>query len=320
MPRSLVIGVNGQDGSYLVENLLRRGYDVVGIGRDDESRYVVPSKSFTYERSDIADLGSFGSLVRRVAPDVVFHFAAIHGAAGFAYESVWRDMMAVNVLSLHVLLEHARLESRSLRIVYAGSSKIFPTPLVGTITEATPARATCLYSIGKIASRDLVMHYREKHGVGATNLVFFNHESVRRPASYFLPTIARSIVAAKRDRAFTTHVKTLDFRIDWSSAVELMDLSIDIAETSDVAEVVMASGTTWHGRVAVEHLFARHGLDARDHIVETLPRSDPGPEFCVGIDRLEAATGRRPQLSLLDIMDEMVDAAARGSSAKPVEG
>jgi GDPmannose 4,6-dehydratase len=315
-----VIGVNGQDGSYLAENLLRRGYDVVGVGRDDASRYLEATKGFTYERSDIADLGSFEKLVRRVAPDVAFHFAAIHGAAGFEYESVWRDMMAVNVLSLHVLLEHARVERRSLRIVYAGSSKIFPTPLVGTITEATPARATCLYSIGKIASRDLVMHYRERHGIAATNLVLFNHESVRRPASYFLPTIARSIVAAKRDRAFTTHVKTLDFRIDWSSAAELMDLSINIAETSDVAEVVMASGTTLHGRVAVEQLFARHGLDSRDHIVEALPRSDPGPKFHVGIDRLAAAAGRRPQLSLFDIMDEMVLSAARTSSAKPVEG
>lgn len=320
MPRSLVIGVNGQDGSYLAENLLRRGYDVVGIGRDDASRYVAPSERFTYERADIGDLGSFDASVRRAAPDVAFHFAAIHGASGFVYEPVWRDMMAVNTLSLHVLLEHARLRNRSLRIVYAGSAKIFPTPLAGTIDEATPARATCLYGIGKIASRDLVMHYRDKHGVAATNLIFFNHESVRRPESYFLPTIARAIVGATRDRTYKTEVKTLDFRADWSAAVELMDLAVEIAERADVAEVVMASGKTWHGRVAVEQLFARYGLNARHHVVEVLPRSDPGPEYRVGIDRLESAAGRRPRLSLFDIMGEMVDHVGKVSTATPTEG
>jgi GDPmannose 4,6-dehydratase len=319
MPRSLVIGVNGQDGSFLAENMLRRGYSVVGIGRDDSSRYVNPTRGFTYEKLDVLDLGALEGLLRRVAPDVVFHFAAVHGAAGFEYEPIWRDMMAVNVLSLHVLLEHARLRGRSMRIVYAGSAKIFPTPLSGTIDEATPARATCLYSIGKIASRELVMQYRERHGVAATNLIFFNHDSARRPPGYFLPTIAAAIAGAKEDRSFKSRVKTLDFRIDWSAAPELMDLAIDLAERSDVAEVVMASGRTWHGRVAVERLFERHGLDSRDHIVEALPRSEPGPEFRVDIARLVAAAGRRPQCQLSDIVDPMVETAARICSAKPRE-
>jgi GDPmannose 4,6-dehydratase len=319
MPRALVVGVNGQDGSYLAENLARRGYDIVGVGRDETSRYVRPARGFSYEQLDIRDLGAFEALVRRVAPEVVFHVAAVHGAAGFAYEAVWRDMMAVNVLSLHVLLEHARLRNRSLRIVYAGSAKIFPVPLRGTIDESTPARATCLYSIGKIASRDLIMQYREKHGVAATNLVFFNHESIRRPASYFLPTIARTIARARAGRRFTVEVKTLDFRIDWSAAAELMDLAIDIAEVSEYAEVVMASGTTWYGREAVDELFARYGLAARDHVVETSPRSDPGPEFRVDIDRLAAITGRRPRLGLFDIVDAMVEAESRIVTATPQE-
>jgi GDPmannose 4,6-dehydratase len=319
MRRSLVIGVNGQDGSYMAEALLRRGYTVVGVGRDDASRYLSPTKGFTYEKSDIRDLDSFEDLVRRAAPDVAFHFAAVHGAAGFEYEPVWRDMMAVNALSLHVLLEYARLRSRSLRIIYAGSAKMFPSPLVGTIDESTPAKPTCLYSIGKIASRDLVMQYRDKHGVAATNLVLFNHDSLRRPPNYFLPMIARSIVEAKHGPSFTSNVKTLDFRIDWTAAAELMDLAIDVAERSDVGEIVMASGKTWHGRDAVQQIFARYGLDARDHIVEALPPCDPGPEFRVNIDRLASATGRRPRRSVFDIVDEMVEATTSISSTSSRE-
>ncbi len=306
MPRSLVIGVNGQDGSYLAELLLRRGYEVLGCGRDEASRYVRPTKGFTYEKVDLRDLASFDALVRRVSPDFVFHFAAVHGAAGFAYEDKWRDMMTVNVLSLHVLLEYARLEARSVRVIYAGSAKIFPPPLIGAINETTPARATCLYSIGKIASRDLIFQYREQHGVAATNLVLFNHESVRRPPNYFLPTIARSIAAATINRNYRTSVKTLEFWADWSAAEEIMGLAVDIAERSEVGEVVMASGTTWHGRTATEYLFAQYGLDMRDHLVETLPRSDAGPEFQVDISRLVAAVGRPPSTSLEEIIDQMI--------------
>ncbi len=308
MPSALVICVNGQDGSYLAELLLRRNYQVVGCGRDDVSRYVRPTKGFIYQKIDLRDLESFAALVRRASPDFVFHFAAVHGAAGFVYEDKWRDMMTVNVLTLHVLLDYARLEARPVRIIYAGSAKIFPTPLIGTINEEAPARATCLYSIGKIASRDLIALYRDQHGVAATNLVLFNHESVRRPSNYFLPTIARCMASAAIDSSHRISVKTLDFWADWSAAEEIMDFAIDIAERADVPEVIMASGTTWHGRAAAEYLFAQRGLDMRDHVIETLPPSDAGPEFHVDIGRLVGIVGRLPATSLKQIVDPMISA------------
>src|SRR5262249_7836743 len=155
MQRSLVLGVNGQDGSYLAESLLRRGHHVTGIGRDPASRYTSASTRFRYVSCDLVRFEDLARLINEIEFDFAFHFAAIHGADGFRYEAVWRDMMAVNVNSLHVLLEHARLKRPGMRVIYAGSCKIFPPPLAGTIDEMTPARATCLYSIGKIAGRDL---------------------------------------------------------------------------------------------------------------------------------------------------------------------
>lgn len=311
MPKALVIGVNGQDGSYLAEHLLRRNYQVVGCGRDDVSRYVLPAKDFTYQKIDLRDLESLAALVRRAAPDSIFHFAAVHGASGFVYEDTWGDMMKVNVLALHVLLDYARREAPSVHILYAGSAKMYPPPLIGTINEETPARATCLYSIGKIASRDLIALYREQHSVAATNLVFFNHESVRRPPNYFVPTIARGIAAAEMDRTSRISVKTLDFWADWSAADEMMDFVVDIAERAYVPEVVMASGTTWHGRAATEYLFAQYGLDMRDHVVETLPPSDAGPDFHVDIGRLVGIVGRRPSTSLKEIVAPMISAFSK---------
>ncbi|QBR71730.1 hypothetical protein CU048_11090 [Beijerinckiaceae bacterium] len=310
MPRSLVIGVNGQDGSYLAEALLKRGHEVIGCGRGDASRYVKPTAAFTYEKLDLRDLESLSALLNRWEPDTAFHFAAVHGAAGFEYEALWRDMMTVNVLSLHVLLEHARLKAPVMRVLYAGSMKIYPPPLIGRIDETTPARATCLYGIGKMASRDLIFQYRAKHSVAATNLVLFNHESIRRSPAFFLPTVAKTIHSAKSDPSFRSSLKTLDFWIDWSAAEEVMDIVVDVAERCNLAEVILASGKTWYGRSAIEELFARHDLDFRAHIVEMLPRSDPGPEFHVDIGCLIKATGRRPKQQLGEMVDQMIEAIA----------
>ena len=308
MPRSLVLGVNGQDGSYLAETLLTRGHEVVGIGRAPGSTYARPEPAFRYIAADLRDTGTFARLVAEIAPDQAFHFAAIHGASGFAYEALWRDVMAVNVMALQVLLEHARVSAPNMRIVYAGSSKIFPPPLSGAIDEECSVRATCLYGIGKIAARDLMTYYRAEHGIRSTNLILFNHESPRRPPEYLLPTLARAIFAAKRDPDHRTMIRTLDFWIDWGAADEFMEIAADIAETTDEPEFALASGTTWHGREAAKHLFATHGLDSERHLIETLQPGDPGPEFRVSLDRLERAIGRRPQKDIGRIVNEMITA------------
>jgi len=305
MPKALVLGVNGQDGSVLAEALLHRGYSVVGAARDAGSRHVPPGSGFAYECLDLQDPAALDRLLERTAPDLVFHVAAVHGSAGFAYEPVWAAMAAVNTVSLHTVLEHARTRNPGLRVLYANSAKIFPGPLSGRIDEATPYQATCLYSIGKIASLELIRHYRARHGIAAGNLILFNHESRRRPATYFLPRIAEGLGRALADPTFRMEVETLDFRGDWSCAAELMDIAVDIAEKAPGEDFVMASGTTWTGRDAVEAIFARHGLDWTRHIGERQPRRDPGPAFTVSLDRLEAKVGRRPMATLPDIADRL---------------
>lgn len=315
MPKALVLGVNGQDGSYLAEALLRRGYAVTGIGRQSGSRYVLDRPGFCYEALDLRDASALAAIVRRELPYAAFHVAAVHGAAGSVYETVWRELMAVNTLALHVLLDHARDRQRDMRIVYAGSSKIFPAPLTGTIDETTPYRATCLYGISKIASLELIAYYRRQHGVRASNLILFNHDSPRRPAGFFVPTVAGVIAAAMRDSFAKAEIRTLDFRIDGSAAAELMEIAADIADMAPDCDFVLASGRTWHARDAVAQMFARRGLDYRRHIVETLAPSDPGPMFEVSLDRLVQTVGRRPSKTIIDVVDEIIVDGGRTSAA-----
>lgn len=317
MPRSLVLGVNGQDGSYLAETLLARNHDVIGVGRRAASRYLGPSPRFRYVQLDVGDSEALAALINSLELDHAFHFAVVHGASGFAFEPVWREMMNVNVLALHVLLEHARTKAPNLRIVYAGSCKIFPPPLAGTLDETTPAKATCLYGIGKIAARDLILQYARKHGVKATNLILFHHESPRRQREFLFPTIVNAIASARVNPSHQTRVRTLDFWIDWGAADEFMEIVADVAERTTETELALASGRTWYARDAVEHLFRRYGLDASRHISETDYGAASQTPFDVRLDRLEQAIGWKPRKRIDDVADwilNSVEVAERQSA------
>ncbi|MBC7982244.1 MAG: GDP-mannose 4,6-dehydratase [Candidatus Obscuribacterales bacterium] len=306
MPKALVLGVNGQDGSYLAESLLKRGYDVAGVARQSKSRYVTATDRFAYVQLDLQNADALRALLETLQPDVVFHAAAIHGAAGFCYEPVFAAMLAVNVTTVHSILEYARMQRPGLRFVYANSSKIFPSPLAGSISEQTPIAATCLYSIGKIAALDLIRHYRRQHGSAAANLILFNHESRRRPENFFVPMLVRGLAAAMANPKHLFPVKTLDFYADWSSAEELMDIAIDIAEQAPAEDFVLASAVSWHARVAAQKIFSQRGLDYSQHIQEALPRSNPGNGYQVCIDHLAARIGRRPVRDFSVIVDDLL--------------
>jgi GDPmannose 4,6-dehydratase len=321
MAGALVLGVNGQDGSYLAQALLERNGHVVGVGRQPHSRYVHDHPRFTYATADLANERQLEALIRSVAPDRIFHFAAVHGptGSGFTYEPVFADMLRVNVGALHVALEYARSRNRDARIFYAGSSKVFSSPLAVRIDEATPTKVSCLYSLGKLAARDLMRLYLRDHDVRATNLILFNHDSPRRPQDYLLPMVAQTIARAKVDPRHVLRVRTLDFWADWSAADELMEIVADLSTAPFVPELILASGKVVYARAAVAALFASHGLKAEDPIVEDQPssRSQASAGFQVRIDRLESLA-RRPSKTVFDVVNAMIGALPTARSADGV--
>ena len=321
MATALILGVNGQDGSYLADSLLARGHRVVGIGRAASAVRPWPNDKFRYVILDLTDPDAFAQVVQEVAPDVVFHVAAVHGAvaAGFTYEAVWREVMQVNVLALHVLLEHARLRAAHLRIIYAGSAKVFPTPWQGVIGPDTPMRATCLYGISKLAARDLMLHYHREHGVKSTNLVLFNHESPRRPDQFLLPTVTSALAAALDGQPAPARVRALDFLIDWSAADEIMDMVVDVAFGPPALEFIVASGRTVLGRAVVADVFAAHGLDMDQHVLVETSQREPSTPFRVDIAAFASAAGRQPQKTALMIAEEITQSRRRRGGESTVQ-
>lgn len=122
---ALVIGLNGQDGSYLAQHLHLRNWTILGIGRHSTARKEVSNYLATYRQIDIVDTTAFQRCLRELRPDAIFHTAAIYGPSGFKYEDVWLDAHSVNTISLHVTLEYARLENKNAQVVYLSSAKGF---------------------------------------------------------------------------------------------------------------------------------------------------------------------------------------------------
>ena len=307
--RALVLGVNGQDGSYLAEELLRAGYAVVGAGRQPESRYVRPAPGFAYVKTDLENTDAVQCLLRDARPDAIYHMAAVHGPAGFNYEETAASALRVNTVLVQLLLEHLRLAQKPVSLTCAGSAKQFGARLPITVDEASPRASDCLYSISKNSANDLLRYYREKHTVRAGMIYYWNHESQRRSPGYFIPDLLEALACAVRGEKRKTRLHSLDFWCDWGSAEEYMRLTRLVAEKAPDQDVIMASGRTVYGGWLAETLFSMFGkcwrnfLDCRD-----TPR-DIGvlPPWRVNNDALRAIAGAVPLVNIEEICLNMLD-------------
>lgn len=307
--RALVLGVNGQDGSYLAERLLRRGWTVVGSGVQPVSRWVAPTPHFEYRSLDLTDLSALSSLLRDARPDAIFHLAAVHGAAGFCYEDRWRDVHTVNTVSVHAILEYLRGTAPSSVLVYASSSKVFGPDFPSRVSESSLRRSTCIYTITKNAATELITYYRGRHNLLASVVWTFNHESPRRSKEFFIPRIVQILSESIRDRSFVAQIGALDFWSDWGDADEYMDIVAAVACRAPGKDLVLATGETLWAREFVNTLFQKYGLRWDDHLTERFPAQDPSGRplgWHVDLSALSAAAGVTPTRTIYDVADDIL--------------
>ncbi len=305
--RILVLGVNGQDGSYLADHLLARGYAVTGCGRQQQARYIPPGGRYTYQALDIGDLDALSDFLRDIRPSSIFHFAAVHGSAGFDYEAVWQDVQRVNTGAVQAILEYLRTADRACRLVYASSAKVFGDKMPSQICETTPRASTCLYSISKNAAHALIDYYRAHHCAKANVVYLFNHESPRRQPQYFVPRLVRILANALLGAGGRTELATLAFHCNWGSASEYMDICIDLMERGLEGDYVLAHDTTWFGRDMAAALFLRYGLAASEHVSERFSTPlAPSEPFQPSNAALERDLKRKPQQSILDVCEDIL--------------
>ncbi|CFX56035.1 putative GDP-mannose 4,6-dehydratase [Candidatus Filomicrobium marinum] len=302
--RSLVIGANGQDGSYLAEHLLRCGCRVVGLGRQAQSRFIPgTTPGYTYVPVDLSrDRETLPDLLVRSRPDRIYHFAAVHGASGFAYEEHGQDALQVNIGSVHQVLEYIRTTNPEACLLYASSVKAFNAKPAGRVHEELPRHSTCLYSITKNAATDLIGYYRHHHNVRATTLFLANHESPRRPSHYVLPRITQMLAAALSGEQPSDPLRSLNFSCDWGSSAEFVELGTRLLEVSPNQDYVMATGRTWTGFELVRELFSLAERDWQNHLPVLEPiDTSYAATFGADISRMVSVLGYGPQKNALDV-------------------
>ncbi len=303
---ALVLGVNGQDGSYIAEHLLRSGYTVCGVARQANSRCFDGEKGYSYARCDVTDPEALKQLLDTKRPDLIFHVAAVHGSSGFHYESVAVETLMVNLVSVQVILEYLRCINPAGFLFYASSAKVFANPLPKIVDEGSPKSNSCLYSYTKNSAAELISFYRNQHGIAASVVYLFQHESPRRGDAYFIPKVCKSLIGALDGRTTKVQVVTLDFYCDWGAAEEYMEIVLALAKARISEDFVLASGVTWHARQFVEALFSYHNMEWRAFIEEKNAGPSTQPFFQVSTAHLQKRLGIKPKKSILDVCEEII--------------
>ena len=305
MSSSLVLGANGQDGSYLCELLATSGHRVIAVGRQVDYAWPAPDGEFRYVQIDLCDRLALKSLLVAERPEHIYHVAAIHGASGFRYEGVVGELFAVGVLAVHVCLEYLREHGKG-RLFYASSAKAFGNSPQGTVSERTVKRADCLYSTSKIAAGNLIDCYRRDHGIQAIVTYLFNHESPRRQDEYFVPKIARALANGLAGRGAPVRVNSLDFFADWGDARQYMEMSIRAMERGLDGDYIVATGQTLWAAAAVRDLFDSQSLDYRRWLQVPAVRGTPeSVPFIADATAFTSAVGITPRLCFPQLVVEM---------------
>ena len=279
MKTALITGVNGQDGSYLAEFLLAKGYEVHGLIRRSssfntqrvEQIYHDPHESgvrFRMHYGDLSDSGSLINLIRELEPDEIYHLGAqSHVKVSFEVPEYTADSTGMGTIRM---LEAIRASGVSTRFYQASSSEMYgaaPPPQ----NEETPFHPRSPYGVSKVFAFWSAVNYREAYGTFASNGILFNHESIRRGETFVTRKISRAVARIKAGMQDKLYLGNLDASRDWGYAPEYVEAMWMILQQDEPEDFVIATGEAHTVREFAELAFDRVGLDWQGH-VEIDPR------------------------------------------------
>jgi len=312
MPRALITGVTGQDGSYLAELLLGKGYDVVGVVRrtshDSYERIGHLLDRITIRPADLLDQHSLTVVLQEVQPDEVYNLAA----QSYVPTSWTQPVLTGEFTALGVtrILEAIRLVHPKARFYQASSSEMFGKAMETPQRESTPFYPRSPYGVAKVYGHWITVNYRESYGLYAVNGILFNHESPRRGVEFVTRKISDGAARIKLGLAKELRLGNLDARRDWGFAGDYVEAMWRMLQRPEPRDYVVGSGTTHSVREFVEIAFGHLGMDWKKFVVE-----DPRFFRPAEVDLLQAdpSLARRelqwaPTVSFEDLVRMMVDA------------
>jgi GDPmannose 4,6-dehydratase len=320
MRRALVTGITGQDGSYLAELLLSKGYDVHGIIRRSSSfntdridhLYQDPHEAdrrLTLWYGDLNDASSLNRIVREVRPDEVYNLGAqSHVRVSFDVPEYTAEIDALGTVRLLEALREAALEKT--RFYQASSSELFGKVVETPQTEKTPFYPRSPYACAKAFAFYLVKNYREAYGIFATNGILYNHEGPRRGETFVTRKITRAVGRIKHGLQEDVFLGNLEAKRDWGWAPDFVEGMWRMLQHSEPDDFVLATGETHSVQEFVELAFGHAGLDWKKH-VKIDPRYFRPTEVDVLLgdaSKAKRVLGWEPTVRFAEIVRRMVDA------------
>jgi len=310
--RALITGITGQDGSYLAELLLDKGYDVIGMVRR--------SSTLNFERighlqddvelvpGDLLDEVSMIHILRNHRPDEVYNLAA----QSFVQTSFSQPVLTGETTALGVtrLLDAIRLADHEVRFYQASSSEMFGKVVEVPQKESTPFYPRSPYGVAKLYGHWITVNYRESYGMHASSGILFNHESPRRGLEFVTRKIANGVARIKLGLDTEIRLGNLDAQRDWGFAGDYVDAMWRMLQQDEPSDFVVSTDETHSVREFCELAFGRVGLNWEDHVVIDERFFRPAEvELLVGdATRAREVLDWTAKTSFADLVHMMVDA------------
>jgi GDPmannose 4,6-dehydratase len=324
-PKALISGITGQDGSYLAELLLAKGYEVHGIVRrvaieDPEHRLTRLEAVRSRVKLHAASLESYASIhqvVENVRPAECYHLAA-QSFVSYSFDDEFSTLNA-NINGTHYMLAAVKNVMPKCRFYFAGSSEMFGKVEEVPQNERTRFHPRSTYGISKVAGFELTRNYREAYGMHASNGILFNHESPRRGFEFVTRKITSGVARIAAGRASELRLGNLEAKRDWGHAREYVEAMWLMLQQDQPEDYVIATGETHTVREFVETAFSLAGLDYRKYV-----KGDPDLFRPAEVNVLlgdasyaQQKLGWRHRIAFEALVREMVEADCRLLGVEP---
>ncbi|TMQ26923.1 MAG: GDP-mannose 4,6-dehydratase [Candidatus Rokuibacteriota bacterium] len=318
--RALITGITGQDGSYLAEFLLEKGYRVYGMVRRSSSdhfeRIAHLEDRIELREGDLLDQLSIITLLHAIEPHEIYNLAA----QSFVPTSWEQPILTSEATALGVtrMLEAIRVVDRSIRFYQASSSEMFGKVRESPQNEKTPFYPRSPYGVAKVYGHYLTVNYRESYGLHAVSGILFNHESPRRGRQFVSRKITLGAAAIKLGLATELRLGNLDAKRDWGYAGDYVDAMWTMMQQSTPDDFVIATGETHTVRELCQIAFARVGLDWAKYVVVDATHVRPAEvDLLIGdAGKARRVLGWRQKVSFRELVELMVDADLRELHAR----
>ena len=314
--KAFITGITGQDGSYLAELLLEKGYEVHGLVRRSSSfntwRIDHVRDRIALHYGDLVDQNSLVRTLGAVQPDEVYNLAAqSHVKVSFEMPEYTTDVTAQGVLRLLDAVRELQLETR---VYQAGSSEMFGLVQETPQSERTPFHPRSPYGVSKVFGHWMAVNYREGYGMHVSNGILFNHESPRRGENFVTRKITMGVAAIKKGRAKDLRLGNLDAKRDWGYARDYVEAMWLMLQQPSPDDYVIATGETRSVREFLEEAFSYVGLDWKDHVVLDPKYLRPAEVDLLLGDPAKAqrVLGWKPRVTFKELVRLRVDADLEG--------